>query len=130
MITARPSHIFETLCDLESKVLDASTPMLECFHRTAAALSKGVAWHQVRLDVAKDLPSLLCTYLRTFKDWKLVDERKLAGRLKNALCGLEEAEAELLNLDPELDIRVELFAQMQRLRCIILSFNLAPKTSF
>lgn len=116
MIVARPTHVFEAVGDLESKVLCASKPMLEAFHKTAEALSKGVPWHQVKRDTARELPALLCEYLRAFKDWKLVDERKLAERLKKALRGLEDAERALKDEEEESNIRVELIAQQQRLR--------------
>jgi hypothetical protein len=82
MITTKPSRVFETLGYLESKVQEASGPMLACFHETAAALGKGVSWPEVRKDVGKDLCKLLCRYLRTFKDWKLTHERKMVDRLK------------------------------------------------
>jgi hypothetical protein len=67
MIATHPSHVFEMVGDLASKVLSASRPMLECFHDTATALGAGVSWPLVRKDVAKQLPALLHTYLRTFK---------------------------------------------------------------
>ena len=33
MIAARPDNVFETIEDLETKVLDASEPMITCFHK-------------------------------------------------------------------------------------------------
>lgn len=52
---------------LESKVFDASTPLLRVFHETAQQLSMGVCWHELRDNTAKDLSALLCKYLRAFK---------------------------------------------------------------
>jgi hypothetical protein len=94
MIAARPSHVFESIEELEKKVLNASEPMLVCFHKvsrslsydhdtlsilsihssnravylqTAEALKSGQPWPVVKRGVAKDLSALLCTYLRAFK---------------------------------------------------------------
>mmetsp|Transcript_6055 Transcript_6055/g.14576 ORF Transcript_6055/g.14576 Transcript_6055/m.14576 type:complete len:1063 (-) Transcript_6055:927-4115(-) len=116
MIAARPNHVFENVTELEKKVLDASKPTLLLFHATAKALSRGESWHDVKKNVAQKLPSLLCTYLRTFKEWKLADEKKLAGRLTHALRGLEEAEKGLKNEEADVKIRAELQAQQKRLR--------------
>lgn len=116
MIAAKPNHVFENMGELEEKVFDASKPMLEAFHKTATALSQGKTWDFIRKKVAPNLPSLLCTYLRTFKDWKLVDERKLAGRLTHALRGLEQAEMGLKDDEQDNKLRAELRAQQKRLR--------------
>ena len=67
MISARPQHVFESMEELENKVLAASTPLLLAFHETAVKLAAATAWHELRKTSAKDLSSLLCTYLRTFK---------------------------------------------------------------
>lgn len=80
MIAAQPRRVFERMGELEIKLLDASKSMLETFHRTAEDLSQGVPWHQVKRGAANDLPARLCDYLRTFKEWKLVDERRICDR--------------------------------------------------
>lgn len=38
-----------------------------CHLQTALALSKGAAYSDLKKDVARNLPTLLCTYLRAFK---------------------------------------------------------------
>jgi hypothetical protein len=48
--------------------------------------------------------------------WKIVDEQKLAGRIKRALRGLEEGERRLVDEDPGSPLQVELRAQQLRLR--------------
>lgn len=68
---------------------DASRPFVDAFHAIAKELAKGTKWNQIA--ATADIPTLLCTYLRTFKEWKIVDESKLAGRLKKALKGIEDA---------------------------------------
>mmetsp|Transcript_23312 Transcript_23312/g.58437 ORF Transcript_23312/g.58437 Transcript_23312/m.58437 type:complete len:1029 (+) Transcript_23312:225-3311(+) len=116
MIAARPNHVFENVADLENKVLLASKPMIEGFHKTAIALSQGKSWNYVRKHISLQLPSLLCTYLRSFKEWKLLDEKKLAGRLTHALRGLEQAERGLKDEEENRKIRTELQAQQKKLR--------------
>lgn len=116
MIAARPTHVFESAGELEMRVLNASRSMLGPLHKAATALSQGRTWKHVRTHVAPRLPSLLCTYLRTFKDWKLVDEKKLANRLTTALWHLEEAERGLKGEEADAKIRPELQAQQKRLR--------------
>lgn len=79
-------------------------------------LASGQPWSVVSKGVGLELPSKLSNYLRTFKDWKLVDERKLTGRIKKALKGLEDAERVLMEEDEGSNIMLELRAQMVRLR--------------
>lgn len=66
MIGAHPQHVFESADgELEKKVLDASSPFVELFHRIAKGLSEGKSWHSLALK--KELSDHMCTYLRTFK---------------------------------------------------------------
>lgn len=51
-----------------------------------------------------------------FQEWKIVDEKKLAGRLRHALKGLEQAEKSLKDEDSESKMRKELVHQQKRLR--------------
>lgn len=67
MIATRPEHVFETMEELENRVLDASTPLLTAFHDTAHQLAAGASWNDVRKTSAMRIAELLCTYLRTFK---------------------------------------------------------------
>ena len=67
MISSRPKHVFEAIGDLEQKVVNASKPLLDCFHATARVLSEGKPWSVVSKTDAKNISVLLCTYLRTFK---------------------------------------------------------------
>lgn len=110
MIVAKPSQVFESIEDLEQKLMDATSPMLESVHATAQALSEGKGWAELA-------PRVLCTnlitYLRSFKSWKIVDERKLAGRLQHALDELSRTKA-LLSQD-DIAMHNETDAQIKRL---------------
>jgi hypothetical protein len=88
LIAANPRNVFDEIGELESKVMAAATPLVNAFHEAAELLKLGTHWKQIA--AARRLPGLLCTYLRTFKAWKMEDERRLAGRLRRALKGIEE----------------------------------------
>jgi hypothetical protein len=138
MIATHAHCVFEKIHDLEINVLRVARPMLECFHKTAAALGQGLSWAQVQPDEAQHLPDLLRSYLiafqvsacRTnhatrslnscltdhiFQEWKLADEIKIAGKLIKALCGVEKAQSALED-NNESSIRTELQAEQKRLR--------------
>ena len=82
LIAARPDEIFTNIDgDLEERVFKASGPMIACCHRMAMQLADGRPWHAVVTNgECKDLPNLLCLYLRRFKCWKIEGEKQLAGR--------------------------------------------------
>lgn len=130
MIAARPHHVFETIGDLEQKVMDASEPMIECFHNTATALASKQTWPEVKKDAAKHLCARLCQYLRTFKEWKISDEKKLAGRLQHALTGLENAEKAMCEEDGEDSMmKEELQRQQESLKAKMGQIAGAQKTT-
>jgi hypothetical protein len=100
MIATYPEHVFEVASDkLEQDVTKASTPLLEWVDRIVKKKTVGSWSADVSEADRKALPGLMCTYLRTFKAWKVVDEQRLAGRLKHALEHLEQEEAKLLAID-------------------------------
>jgi hypothetical protein len=67
VVTAHPCHVFETMAEVETAVRDAAGLMLDCVHKTAAALMNGEAFAEVRKGVGEHLYKTLCDYLRTFK---------------------------------------------------------------
>lgn len=116
MFISRPSQVFETVGEVESKLLSLCRPMIEAFHSTARELAGGRGWKEVVKGAAKGLHGLLGAYIATFKDWKLADEGKIAGRVRNALKGLEGTELALQDGGEDCKLMAELRAQQQRLR--------------
>ena len=70
----------------------------------------------IRTLPAKDFPSKLCTYLRTFKAWKTQDEIRISDKLKNSLRQLLRAEVSLENEPTKLALVNELREQSTRLK--------------
>jgi hypothetical protein len=116
MIAARPDRVFESQDEkLEKEVFEASEPLLVCFHQLARNLCER-SWAELAGDTdRKQLRTLLCTYLRTFKAWKIEDEAKLAGRIRHAIRGLESA-METEDANENEPIREEILKQHKRLR--------------
>jgi hypothetical protein len=66
-IVVDPGSVFTTLGVLESKLFAVSQPMLECFHKTAAALRDGLSSSQVCQGAARQFSELLCHYIRAYQ---------------------------------------------------------------
>jgi hypothetical protein len=91
MIASKPKNVFEEIKELENKVIKAAESLLICVQETVKALRSGKKWSDLKKNIAKDISSILCTYLRTFKEWKIIDEKKLSGRLTHAITQIENA---------------------------------------
>ena len=115
MIAAKPHHVFEKMEELENKVFEASKSMLRVFHHTAEDLRKGIPWYQVKNGAGEDLPPSLCEYLRTFKDWKLEEERKLCKKCEKAVASLERALRNLKEDEQGTRLHVDLVVHQKRL---------------
>ena len=117
MIFARPDRAFGDSKDedLEKSLYAASEPLLTCFHRLASKLCD-MSWAQLDADAdRKQLRRAMCTYLRTFQQWKIVDEARIAGRIRHAIRGLESAMEVEENKDDE-KVFSELSNRHKRLR--------------
>lgn len=65
MIAARPASVFEDVFGvLEEKAVEASRPMIECFHAAAKELATGKNWKEAGGEV---LCELLSKYLKAYK---------------------------------------------------------------
>lgn len=89
MIALHPEHVFEIEDNLSRELKDATAPMIESLEACVQLFATGVPWQEIRNDQGRELRVLLSRYLRTFKAWKIVDERRLADRIKQALRALE-----------------------------------------
>jgi hypothetical protein len=124
MFSLHPSKVFEKVGPSEQSLIDASMPMLECFHRTAVGMAEGRTWGSLRMDplTAQPLSTLLSDYLRKFMIWKQRDERRLVGMLTQAL----DANKDMADkLDPAMDdfddMRKELMEKEAVLRARLVS---------
>lgn len=117
MIAYRPSHVFESMGQLEQPLFESSVPLLNMFHGICNALLACKCFAQVPSTLTKEFPTALFEYLKRFKAWKVPDEAKLTCRIKHALVALYQAEQHLPPDEPEdSKLRVEFRAQIERLR--------------
>lgn len=113
-IAANPDEVFDYADGvLEKSLADSSKPLVETFHKAATLFAEGKKWGDIV--VFTGIPTILCTFLRDFKKWKLDDEEKLATRLKYFLEGIEEAIARIVEDDPQSSTLPDLEEEKQRL---------------
>ena len=110
LIANKPLSVFDLkdesdMDDLARAALEASAPMISCFHHNSELMSMtgdgmpGRLWQDLKDTDGKDLPRLLCSYLRDFKAWKTKDEKRLANKITETLQNLEAAEKSIAH-DP------------------------------
>ena len=121
MIAYRPSHVFESMDELETALYEASKPLLTAFERLISSMKNyGPPFIADRAEVfaqMKAFPSLLFDYLNCFKAWKVPDEAKLTKRIQHALTGLYQARRHLPEDEPESSALCEEFRlQIEKLR--------------
>lgn len=102
MFSLHPSKVFEKVGPSEQSLIDASIPMLECFHRTAVGMAEGRTWDSLKHDplAAQPLSALLSDYFLKFTTWRQADERRLVAMLTQALDANKDATDKL---DPAMD---------------------------
>ena len=119
MIVYRSAHVFESMGDLEQRLLEVATPLLAKFFEILAALRAAPhrTFAEVPAEVTAPFVGLLYEYLRRFKAWKIPDEIKLTTRIQHALIALYQAEEHLPPDEPEdSKLKVEFRTQIERLR--------------
>lgn len=112
MIAFRPSQVFESMGALEKELLEASVLLLTKFQFILDCVVRtGSANH------TEGFLGVLYEYLRRFKAWKIPDEARLTGRIRNALVALYQADGHLASDEPEdSKLRVGFRTQITRLR--------------
>jgi hypothetical protein len=117
MISCRPSHVFETMGQLEQPLLEVSRALIESFERIAGAVVAAGSFQPVDHSLTEGFAPLLLEFMRCFHAWKVPDEAKLVSRIRHALFALYDAR-EHLPADEPVDSRlsVELHTQTERLR--------------
>jgi hypothetical protein len=88
-----------------------SRKFINSYHGTVVELAAGTTWSVVAEGLGKDLKIAMCTFIMNFKDWKLQDEVKVPGRLRQALRGLRYAERALGQDEVSNTIRAGLLQQ-------------------
>jgi hypothetical protein len=71
MIVHHPTHVLETMGDLEHTLIDAATPMLAAFEQIRDCLRTQKVFGQVPHALTKDFPTLLFAYLHALHAWKV-----------------------------------------------------------
>ena len=124
MIAAKPSHVFESMQQLEKAVEEAAKLVLSNFESIIHFTLQRGSLHGIEHGVLAGFSVLLCNFLRCFKAWKVPDEEKLVKRIKHALIALYQAEA-VLPVDQPVDseISIEFRDQIERLRGKLISIG-------
>lgn len=89
LITEKPSNVFTVMGERDSRLLDAGKNLLECVHVVAQKLAASKLWREIEETLL--LPTVLRSYLKRFKEWKVGDNANVAARVKIALSSIEDA---------------------------------------
>jgi hypothetical protein len=117
MIAFRPSHVFESMGQLEESLLESALSLIQSFEGILHAVSQLGVFHRAPPDLTEKFPSVLHEYLKRFKAWKVPDEIKLTCRIKHALIALYQAEEHLPKDEPDdSKLKIEFRTQITRLR--------------
>ena len=117
MIVFRPTHVFESMGQLEQKLYNSAIPLVSRFECIADCLATKGSFQSVPVQLSIDFTSLLFEFLRAFKAWKVPDEAKLTCRIKHALIALYDAEEHLPPDEPDDSrLKIEFRTQIERLR--------------
>lgn len=123
MIVCSPKDVFEQINEPEEKVMRSARPLIQTLLTIAGSLAheKSQGWNRVPAVIRQnDMRLNLVSFLKTFKEWKLIDEQTLIPRLQKALDGIEEAIAQQNETNPGSSMMTELLAQRRRLKSKLL----------
>jgi hypothetical protein len=117
MIAFRPTHVFESMGQLEQALFESAVPLITNFQRIVECVASGGSFQVVSPELTCQFPTMLFEYLKRFKAWKVPDEAKLTCRIKHALIALYGAEQHLPPDEPEdSKLKIEFRTQIERLR--------------
>ena len=117
MIAARPTHVFESMGQLEQAVFEVAGPLIATTERMARDIVAAGSFRGVSRDVAVAFVPQLFEFIRRFRAWKVPDEAKLTCRIQHALVALYQAKSQLPTNEPvDSPLSVELRTQIERLR--------------
>jgi hypothetical protein len=117
MIAARPTHVFESMGQLEQALFDVAGPLIATTERMARDIVAAGSFRGVSRDVAVAFVPQLFEFIRRFQAWKVPDEAKLTCRIQHALIALYQAKGQLPSNEPaDSPLSVELRTQIERLR--------------
>jgi hypothetical protein len=89
MIAHFPTHVFETVGELETALIQCAVPLVAHFHQICESIRTEGRF--VSSDLTDGFPVLLCNFMDRFKAWKVPDEAQLAVRIKGALAAMYQA---------------------------------------
>ena len=121
MIAFRPSHVFDTMGELETALHAAATPLLESLESLCRSIQQHGIASLVHSEQAKAFPALLFEYLKCFNAWKVTDEARLTSRIKHALVALYQALDHIPSDDHEnliLEFRTQIEKMENKLKLI------------
>lgn len=118
MITYYPNSVFENMGDLEQKLFNISEILLDTFDNICILIKSGVKFKDITQELTKNFVVIFFDYLKSFKEWKDIDEHKLSSRIKCSLIALYQARKTLDESNPltEQKYKVEIDIQIKRLR--------------
>jgi hypothetical protein len=127
MIVEYTAHVFESMGELEQKLLASAQKLLNIFEEI---MQSTVPMHSLPRDLTKSFPPALFEYMRDFKGWKVPDEQKLLARIKDALCKMYVVKEYMSSDEPEdskqnTDLRDNIFRLREKLRQIAGNAELA-----
>jgi hypothetical protein len=117
MIAFRPTHVFESMGQLEQSLYESALPLMTRFQSIVEHIVSRGSFQQIPADLTHDFLPMIFEYLRRFNAWKVPDEAKLVCRIKHALVALYQAQQQLpLDEPDDSKLKVELITQIERLR--------------
>lgn len=120
MIVVRPSHVFETVGQLEQSLRDSAGELINKFEGIVDHLKSqetNSCFSNIPPEATVDFSTLIREYLLRFKAWKVPDEAKLTIRITHALMALYQARGHLSSEEPaDSRLSVEFCDQITRLR--------------
>jgi hypothetical protein len=118
LIVGWPTRVFESMDDLETKLLESATALLASFEQIVSEITKVKVFKNVPYSITRPFHTLLMDYLRDFQAWKAPDEAKLITRITHALIALYQADQSLPPDEPaNSKLKMEFKSQIERLRC-------------
>ena len=74
MIALRPTHVFESMGELEQALYESAVPVIESFQRVVKHVESDGVFLTIPFELTANFPTVLYEYLKRFKLWKVPDE--------------------------------------------------------
>lgn len=117
MITYYTTHVFENMGTSEQQLFDITNILIETFDNICILIKSGRPFKDIPESLIKNYVESLDNFLKTFKEWKQIDQVKLITRIKHALIALYTAYKDISNDDsPDLDLKNQFCTEIINLR--------------